>query len=57
MDKLEFYRQCIQQLLTEYSKVAPINGDIEVQKFLILNTTIIKFLIWDGTNIAAYTIV
>ncbi|MDZ7956373.1 MAG: element excision factor XisI family protein [Aulosira sp. DedQUE10] len=32
MDKLVFYRQCIQELLTEYSKVSPINGDIEVQK-------------------------
>ncbi|BAY97281.1 XisI protein [Tolypothrix tenuis PCC 7101] len=32
MDKLTFYRQCIQELLTEYSKVPPINEDIEVQR-------------------------
>ncbi|NWF57874.1 MAG: XisI protein [Fischerella sp.] len=31
MDKLAFYRQCIQKLLTEYSKSTPINGEIEVQ--------------------------
>ncbi len=31
MDKLVFYRQCIQELLTEYSNVTPINGEIEVQ--------------------------
>ncbi|QIR39223.1 XisI protein [Tolypothrix sp. PCC 7910] len=32
MDKLTFYRQCIQELLTEYSKVPPINEDIEAQR-------------------------
>ena len=31
MDKLEFYRQCIQKILTEYSKSPPVNGEIEVQ--------------------------
>ncbi len=31
MDKLTFYRQYIKELLTEYSKCTPINGEIEVQ--------------------------
>ena len=31
MDKIEFYRQCIQKILTEYSKHPPVNGEIEVQ--------------------------
>jgi ubiquinone biosynthesis protein Coq4 len=31
MDKLAFYRQCIQQLLTEYGDVRPINDEIETQ--------------------------
>ncbi|MBD2568246.1 XisI protein [Anabaena lutea] len=31
MDRLTFYRQCVQELLTEYSQSKPINGDIEVQ--------------------------
>ena len=31
MDKLTFYRQYIKELLTEYSKCIPINGEIEVQ--------------------------
>ncbi|MEG3931967.1 MULTISPECIES: XisI protein [unclassified Microcoleus] len=31
MDRLEHYRQCIQKLLIEDSKIAPINGEIEVE--------------------------
>lgn len=31
MDKLAFYRQCIQKLLTEYGDVRPINDEIETQ--------------------------
>ncbi|MBW4669294.1 MAG: XisI protein [Cyanomargarita calcarea GSE-NOS-MK-12-04C] len=31
MDKLIFYRQCIQELLTEYSKGKPIHGELELQ--------------------------
>lgn len=31
MERLAFYRHCIQKLLTEYSKSMPINGEIEVQ--------------------------
>jgi len=30
MDKLEYWRQLIQQVLTEYSRIKPVNGDIEV---------------------------
>lgn len=32
MDKLAFYRQCVQEILTDYAKSKPINGEIEVQK-------------------------
>jgi len=31
MARLEHYRQCIQKLLIEGSKIAPINGEIQVQ--------------------------
>lgn len=31
MEKLEFYRQCIQELLREYSKSTTSNDEIEVQ--------------------------
>ena len=31
MDKLDHYRQCIKTILLEFSRVAPANGDIEVQ--------------------------
>ena len=31
MGRLIFYRQCIEELLTQYSKSTPINGEIEVQ--------------------------
>lgn len=31
MERLAFYRQCIQTLLKEHSEGAPINGEIEVQ--------------------------
>jgi hypothetical protein len=30
MDRLEHYRQIIQQLLREYSQIRPVNGEIEV---------------------------
>ncbi len=31
MDKLEYYRQCIEKLLLAYGKSPPINGEIEVE--------------------------
>lgn len=31
MDKLEFYRQCIQKLLSEYAAIPISNGEIESQ--------------------------
>ncbi|TAE58689.1 MAG: XisI protein [Nostocales cyanobacterium] len=31
MDKLAFYRKCVQEILIKYSKSKPINSDIEVQ--------------------------
>ena len=47
MDKLEFYRQCIQEILTEYSKYPPVNGEIEVQTIIDTTNNQVFDLGWD----------
>lgn len=36
MERLDYYRQCIQKLLIEQGKVKPINGEIEVETIFYL---------------------
>jgi XisI protein len=45
MDRLEYYRQCIQKILLEQSQVKPINGEIEVQTIFDLERD--RYLIID----------
>lgn len=50
MERLDYYRQCIEKLLTEESQVKPINGEIEVET--IFDTARDRYVIidlgWDG---------
>lgn len=50
MARLEFYRQCIQKILTEYSKGRLINSEIEIQ--IVFDTERDHYQIvnlgWDG---------
>ncbi|WP_426774295.1 element excision factor XisI family protein [Lusitaniella coriacea] len=34
MEKLEFYRQCVERLLAQYAQRNPKNGEIEVQMII-----------------------
>ena len=44
MDKLNYYRQLIEQVLTEHSQRQPFNGEIEVQ--LLLNQQQADYQVW-----------
>lgn len=45
MDRVNEYRQCIQAMLSEYSQVKPLNGEIEVQT--IFDTDQDRYLLVD----------
>ena len=38
LDKIDYYRQCIQAILLDFCRVAPANGEIEVQPIFDLAT-------------------
>jgi XisI protein len=50
MERLDYYRQCIEKLLTEQSQVKPINGEIEVETIFdaARDRYVIIDLGWDG---------
>lgn len=50
MERLDYYRQCIEKLLTEESQAKPINGEIEVETIFApaRDRYVVIDLGWDG---------